>query len=70
LQEQNATVRLNQLSLLFNAGNLMAADIVTAPLKPGPAPELPVPPAQRGKGDPGFKPQTPRYRPGAHLQQS
>jgi hypothetical protein len=38
LQEQNPTVRLDQLRLLFDAGNLMAADIVPAPLEPGPAP--------------------------------
>ena len=31
-------MRLDQLRLLFDAGNLMAADIVTAPLEPGPAP--------------------------------
>jgi len=30
---------------------------------------LPVSPAQRGKGDPGPEPQTPRRRPGADLQQ-
>ena len=31
-------MRLDQLRLLFDAGNLMAADIVAAPLEPGPAP--------------------------------
>jgi len=31
-------MRLDQLRLLFEAGNLMAADIVPAPLEPGPAP--------------------------------
>ena len=31
--------------------------------------ELPVSPAQRGKGDPGPEPQAPRHRPGADLQQ-
>jgi hypothetical protein len=38
LQDQNPTVRLDQLRLLFDAGNLMAAEIVAAPLEPGPAP--------------------------------
>lgn len=31
-------MRLDQLRLLFEAGNLMAAEIVTAPLEPGPDP--------------------------------
>jgi len=31
-------MRLDQLRLLFEAGNLMAAEIVPAPLEPGPAP--------------------------------
>ena len=31
-------MRLDQLRLLFDAGNLMAAEIVPAPLDPGPAP--------------------------------
>lgn len=31
-------MRLDQLRLLFEAGNLIAADIVPAPLEPGPAP--------------------------------
>jgi len=31
-------MRLDQLRLLFEAGTLMAADIVPAPLEPGPAP--------------------------------
>ena len=31
-------MRLDQLRLLFDAGTLMAADIVVAPLEPGPAP--------------------------------
>ncbi len=31
-------MRLDQLRLLFEAGNLMAAEIVAAPLEPGPAP--------------------------------
>jgi len=31
-------MRLDQLRLLFDAGNLMAADIVVAPLETGPAP--------------------------------
>ena len=38
LQEQDPTVRLDQLRLLFDAGNLMAAEIVPSPLEPGPAP--------------------------------
>jgi len=40
LQGQNFTMRLDQLRLLFDAGTLMAAEIVTAPLEPGPALEL------------------------------
>jgi len=35
---QNPIMRLDQLRLLFEAGNLMAAEIVPAPLEPGPAP--------------------------------
>jgi hypothetical protein len=35
LQEQNLTMRLDQLCLLFEAVNLMTAEIVTAPLEPG-----------------------------------
>jgi hypothetical protein len=31
-------MRLDQLRLLFDAGNLMAAEIVPSPLEPGPAP--------------------------------
>jgi len=31
-------MRLDQLRLLFDAGTLMAADIVPAPLEPGPVP--------------------------------
>lgn len=31
-------MRLDQLRLLFEAGDLLAAEIVTAPLEPGPAP--------------------------------
>jgi len=31
-------MRLEQLRLLFEAGNLMGAEIVPAPLEPGPAP--------------------------------
>ena len=31
-------MRLDQLHLLFDAGTLMAAEIVPAPLEPGPAP--------------------------------
>ena len=31
-------MRLDQLHLLFDAGTLMAAEIVPAPLDPGPAP--------------------------------
>jgi len=31
-------MRIDQLRLLFDAGNLMAAEIVTAPLEPGPVP--------------------------------
>jgi hypothetical protein len=31
-------MRLDQLRLLFDAGNLMAAEIVAASLEPGPAP--------------------------------
>lgn len=31
-------MRLDQLRLLFDAGTLMAAEIVPAPLEPGPAP--------------------------------
>lgn len=31
-------MRLDQLRLLFEAGNLMAAEIVPAPMEPGPAP--------------------------------
>lgn len=38
LPEQNSTMRLDQLRLLFEAGNLLAAEIVPAPLEPGPAP--------------------------------
>jgi len=38
VQRQNPIIRLDQLRLLFEAGNLMAAEIVPAPLEPGPAP--------------------------------
>lgn len=31
-------MRLDQLRLLFEAGDLLAAEIVTAPLEPGPVP--------------------------------
>lgn len=31
-------MRLDQLRLLFEAGNLMAAEIVPAPMEPGPVP--------------------------------
>lgn len=31
-------MRLDQLRLLFEAGNLLTAEIVPAPLEPGPAP--------------------------------
>lgn len=31
-------MRLDQLRLLFDAGNLMAAEIVPAPMEPGPVP--------------------------------
>jgi hypothetical protein len=31
-------MRLDQLRLLFEAGNLLSAEIVPAPLEPGPAP--------------------------------
>jgi len=42
LQGQNRAMRLDQLRLLFEASNLMAAEVVTAPLESGPALELPV----------------------------
>lgn len=31
-------MRMDQLKLLFEAGDLITADILTAPLEPGPAP--------------------------------
>lgn len=37
LPEQSRTMRLDQLRLLFEAGDLTRADVVPAPLEPGPS---------------------------------
>jgi len=38
MQAQNPIMTLDRLRLLFGAGDLLAAEIVIAPLEPGPAP--------------------------------